>query len=371
MSGEIDSMPSDGSRRSGISKPDPAIRPTQSLRTVRVGSVITEIDFSEPTEVFSIPTDERVLWIFDENTARFCTGGVIPKPAVILTAGESAKNWQSVETILAEAVRGGLGRDGRIVAVGGGVVCDLAAFAASVYLRGIAVTLVPTTVLSMVDASVGGKTGMDFMGTKNLVGTFYPADQVRICIGFVSTLPRREYHSGVAEVIKHALLGDRELYDFLRENRSPVMERNPAAVRLMVERSIALKGDVVERDFKESGTRMHLNLGHTFGHALESVTNFDLSHGECVAWGIGKAMQAGVEAGITDAQYAGQVWELLSEYGYTLRYAGASVDELLEAMNRDKKRAAGRVRFVLQEGFGRTVVTPLAPELVAGVLAQG
>ena len=312
--------------------------------------------------------EHRALLAADRNTAPLCTA--YEGPTVILEPGETAKRWESVSTILQAALDAGITRDGRIIAVGGGVLCDLAAFAASIYLRGIACTLVPTTLLAMVDAAFGGKTGMNFGGLKNMVGTFYPADMLIITPHALDTLSRREYQSGLAEVIKSAMLGDVELFRFLQQAHGRVSAREMEAVRIIVERSLAVKASVVERDFTETGVRASLNLGHTFGHALESVAGFGAwTHGEAVAWGMACALDLGVKMGITEERYAQEAAALIESYGFTVIAAGVPVDLLLAAMQHDKKVKDGTMRFVLQRRLGATDVVTAPLDAVIEVLS--
>jgi 3-dehydroquinate synthase len=297
---------------------------------------------------------EATVTVFDSNTNRLFGSDMVPLQAgsVVLPAGELSKSWQSVEAVLERCVGLSVGRDSMIAGVGGGVICDIAALAASLYMRGCALTLVPTTLLAMVDASFGGKTGIDFMGYKNLVGSFYPASRIVIAPSAVRTLPDREYLSGLAEVIKTALIGDTELFALLDAKRDAVKAREPMVVEEMIHRSLAVKGRIVEADPKERGERALLNLGHTFGHALESASGFaGWTHGEAVAWGMGRALALGISLGITDAGFAAQVTSMLAAYGFRLR-APVGYRDLAPAMARDKKRRQGRVRVVIPCGPG-------------------
>jgi len=341
---------------------------------------------SDSTRVFSFGRHETVvtfgsldcafdevngLLICDANTEKMAVPRNFQK--VVLESGESNKNWQSIERILNTAVALNLGRDTRFFGFGGGVICDMAAFAASVYMRGCGISLIPTTLLAMVDASIGGKTGIDFAGFKNLVGSFYPADRVYISVETLSTLPEREYRSGLAEVIKHALLGAEDLLVLLEEEPERFDSREAAVVETSISRSLDIKGDVVARDLTEEGVRAYLNFGHTFGHALESAAGFGaFSHGEAVAWGIGRALVAGVEAGITDSNYAKRVLRLLKHYGYRTGALpdGITAESVLSAMKQDKKKRQGGLRFVLQKQLGETIVTPLDQDLLKEVLIR-
>jgi 3-dehydroquinate synthase len=334
------------------------------IRTFQFGTFETRTVFCSPEEVL-----EDALLVFDENTA-----GLFPervgRNSVVLPAGEKAKNWQSVDTILTSAVEASYGRDGCFCGIGGGVLCDMTAFAASVYMRGCSVILVPTTLLAMVDASLGGKTGIDYMGYKNMVGTFYPASEVRYCPELLKSLPDREFLSGLGEVIKTAMLGDGEMFEYLKTHRDLILQRDNDALTEIIRRCIMVKGEVVEKDLHEKSIRATLNLGHTFAHALESVSGFsDWSHGEAVAWGLLLAMETGVEMGITDNYYALEVRKMLESYNFRL-YADADTGKLMEAMNQDKKKKDGIINFILQHNIGKSLITPVDHDIIEKVLKQ-
>lgn len=287
-----------------------------------------------------------------------------------LTPGEEQKNLENVQRLLSAALAAGLTRDALFLVVGGGVLCDLASFAASIYLRGVKLQLFPTTLLGMVDAAVGGKTGCNFKGYKNMVGTFYPAEEVRVYPALLNTLPESEYRSGLAEVIKAALLGDQELLHLLETRREEVLQRDPGLLEEIISRALGVKVAVVQEDFREGGRRAILNLGHTYGHALESVSGFGVySHGEAVAWGIGRALELGRLLGITDDAYRKRVETLLMAYGYPLDPVSVSSEELIEAMGQDKKRKEGELRFVVQRGLCSTELLPVERGLVEKSLA--
>jgi len=309
---------------------------------------------------------ESTVTVFDANTAAlFGAEAVHP---VVLPAGEASKCWASVESIIARCASTGMGRDGVVAGVGGGVVCDVAALAASLYMRGCILILVPTTLLAMVDASLGGKTAIDFRGFKNLVGTFYPASRIEIAVERLKSLPGREYLSGLAEAIKTAIVGDAELLSLLRDRREDVLGREPAVVAEIVGRCVAVKGRIAAEDPRESGRRALLNLGHTFGHALESATGFSgWTHGEAVAWGLGRALAAGLRLGITDAGFARSLEDLLRGYGFRLE-AGVEYADLAPALERDKKRRGGRVRLVIPRGPADLVVREVPEGDLAAVI---
>ncbi len=293
-----------------------------------------------------IAAAEGDLFVADTHTERFLSPSQRER-AVILPSGESEKTFASIEKILARAVELRLDRSSLFVGMGGGVICDMTAFAASLYMRGCRVELIPTTLLSMVDAAVGGKTGVDYGNYKNMIGTFYPARQVWLCPDYLETLPEREYLCGLAEVIKTAILGEDGLWSLLEENRQGILKREPGLVREMIVRCVLYKAAVVEEDLKEGGVRASLNLGHTFGHALESITRFSgVSHGEGVAWGISKAADAARRRGDLSERSYRRIMDLLLAYGYRLAY-DFSVEDLLDAMGHDKKIRDGQKRFIL------------------------
>jgi len=295
------------------------------------------------------------LYVFDENTKRLFAPNTTE--AIIIQSGEQNKNWPGVETILKRALEMGLARDSCFTGVGGGIICDMTAFAASLYMRGCRLELVPTTLLAMVDAGIGGKTGINFGGYKNMVGSFYPAEKVHIFPAVLGSLPDKEYRTGLAEVIKTAMLGDRELYEMLQREQGRIESRDESVLREMILRCIAVKGRIVEQDLREAGTRAFLNLGHTFAHALEAEQKLKgWTHGEAVAWGMAKAMDLGVSTGTTSPKYAESVLNLLGSYGFRTTVKGIDPDSLIEAMGKDKKKRMGRLRVVLQKDLGKTVV---------------
>jgi 3-dehydroquinate synthase len=312
-------------------------------------------------------TGSGSFYVFDENTAPLFGREmleVLNDRYTVLPAGEQYKHLATVETVLEKCLSFGLARDSTIIAVGGGVVCDLTAFAASVYMRGCRCILIPTSLLSMVDAALGGKTGVDFGGYKNMVGTFYPAEEIRVCTRFLQSLPEAEYVNGLAEVIKHALLGNRNLWTLLTEEKEKILARDSELMTQVVDYSLQVKGHIVEEDFREEGNRAFLNLGHTFGHALETAGGFETwSHGVAVAWGIRVALSAGVALRVTSPAYAERVNDLLDSYGYPSS-ADADSSRVLQAMEHDKKKRGGTLRFVLQKDFGETFITDIDSKIV-------
>jgi 3-dehydroquinate synthase len=311
----------------------------------------------------------KALVVCDSNTEylarRLLKGGEIP--CCILPPGEPEKTWESVERILGAAYAAGLGRDGLIVGVGGGVITDIAGFAASIYMRGVRLRLISTTLLGMVDAAVGGKTGIDLLGIKNLTGAFYPAEAVYMPLESLAALPFREWKSGLAEVIKTAILaGDREMFSRIRSFRDTCLTEISRAgknagdmaglrsggLEYLISRAVEIKGRIVEEDPRETGERRALlNLGHTFGHALEASAGLGrLTHGEAVAWGIVRACELGHVLGITALEQALEIRELIQSYGYSTEAphpAMGNTDEYFRALEGDKKKKAGKLVFIV------------------------
>lgn len=312
------------------------------------------------------------IYVFDSNTENIL--GYIPENSIVLPPGEKEKRWESIDAILKKALSLGLARDSVFIAIGGGVICDMTAFAASVYMRGARAVLVPTTLLSMVDASVGGKTAIDYMGLKNFVGTFYPAEDILICLETLNTLSEKEYLSGLGEVVKHAFLSqDEVLYDFMKENRGKILSRDLSAMSEMVKLSLYVKKYFIELDPEEKkGIRSFLNLGHTFGHALESISGYGISHGEGVAWGVYKAFQIGTELGVTPKEYASRSLSLLSSYPFDVSYKVSEEDKasFSDALGKDKKKSSGSVKYVLMEGQGKPVLKVIDKSSVIDIVSN-
>lgn len=334
-------------------------------RTFSFGSTTCTVSVVARTQLHA-DLESSAFCVADTNSSRY-----LPETGTHYTfaSGEAAKSWGELERIVVRMLEADLTRSSRVVGVGGGVVCDISALAASLYMRGCALTLVPTTLLAMVDAAIGGKTGINFGGYKNMIGTFYPADEVRICTETLTTLPEGEYRSGLAEVIKSAMLDDTELFSLLETRRDEILARDADLLDTIVAACVEVKGGIVEADLRESGFRAHLNLGHTFAHALESVQGLGIwSHGEAVAWGLARAMDLGVLAGVTDKAYASRVIELLLGYGYRLDPIPEATAAIVNAMRRDKKRVGDEIRFVLQRTLGETYVGPVDTATVEAVL---
>ena len=277
-----------------------------------------------------------------------------PAAEIIVPDGEQAKSWQGVEQVVDGLIAARLGRDGLVIALGGGVIGDLAGFAAAVYQRGVPFVQVPTTLLAQVDSSVGGKTAINHPAAKNMIGAFHQPRAVISDVATLDTLPERELRSGIAEVIKHGLALDAAFVDWLEANLERLLKRDGAALVHAVKRSCELKARIVAQDERESGSRALLNFGHTFGHAIEAGTGYGAwLHGEAVAAGMVMAAELSALMGDLRKTEVGRVRELLRRAGLPIVGPALAPERLIELMALDKKAAKGRTRFVVLEAIGR------------------
>ncbi len=280
--------------------------------------------------------------------------GKIQVSTLLLPDGEAHKTLESAARIFATLAELKASRDATIVALGGGVVGDLAGFAAACWMRGIAFVQVPTTLLAMVDSSVGGKTAVDLPQGKNLVGAFHQPRAVIVDTDTLSTLPARELRAGFAEVIKYGALGDAAFFAWLEQNAAALLAKDAAALTHAIAHCCAQKAGIVARDETEQGERALLNLGHTFGHALETLTGYGaLLHGEAIAIGMTLAARLSATLGRAPDADTERLERLLDRFGLpTSLPAGVEADRMLELMRLDKKNLSGRLRLILWRGIG-------------------
>jgi len=317
------------------------------------------------TPRIAVVSDSNVAPLYLERVLdSLRSAGFVPFSCVV-AAGEEHKTLSTVETLFGQFIEGGLDRGGAVVALGGGVIGDLAGFAAATFMRGVAFIQCPTTLLSMVDASVGGKTGVDLPQGKNLVGAFKQPAFVAADTETLATLPADEIRTGMAEVIKHAVIGDRELLEHLEKSTDTL-----ALGADLVARSVRVKIDVVEKDPFEEGLREVLNLGHTVGHAIEKCSGYALRHGDAVAVGLVAAARISRKMGLCDADVPNRIESLLVETGLPVRHSVAT-QALMAAMTADKKSRGGQARFVLVNDIGEVQYgCEVSPDLLAEVLEE-
>lgn len=288
---------------------------------------------------------------------------------IVIPAGEAFKTIGNVLSIVRAALDEAFSRKDIFVGIGGGVVTDMTAFAAALYKRGARCELVPTTLLAMVDAALGGKSGCDFEDYKNMIGAFFPAERLFVFPEFVQSLSDAEYRSGFAEAFKAALLFDKKLFAKISSQKEKVKLREKDFVFKMISRSVEAKARVVQKDMTEKNERMLLNLGHTFAHALETKAGLGkISHGDAVGWGIGRALCVSRNLGLCSEEYKKEVLDLLEFFGWERGAKhGAFQDEnsaekLLDAMRRDKKNSSKKIRLILQRGLCENLILETCDE---------
>lgn len=319
-----------------------------------------------------VVTDRTVGALFGANVMRSLSQAGFEAELVTMEAGETAKSLAQAEVLYSAAIHQRLDRRSPILALGGGVVGDLAGFVAATFQRGVPFIQLPTTLLAQVDASVGGKVAVNHPLGKNMIGAFYQPALVVADIDALSTLPERELTAGLAEVIKHGLIADPGFFDWLAENSERVKRREAAVLAEIVRRSCEIKADVVALDERESGARTCLNLGHTIAHAVETVTGYTVyRHGEAVAIGLYGATLLSHYLGLCSGDLVETVRSYLTGFGLPWRSGGCTTQQLFQAMSRDKKRRGDALRWVLLRGPGAVAFRDDVPEaLVQRVLAD-
>lgn len=272
------------------------------------------------------------------------------------TAGEENKNLSTVEDVYKELIVHHFDRNDFLIALGGGVVGDLTGFTAATYLRGIDFIQVPTTLLSQVDSSIGGKTGVDFLQYKNMVGAFYQPKLVYMNLSVLKTLPQKQIISGLGEIIKHGLIKDKSYYFWLKEHHEQIFQLDPQILEEMVFVSCNIKREVVEKDPKEKGDRALLNFGHTIGHAIEKLSDFQLYHGECVGLGMISAAFLSWKKGDLTEETFYQIEETLLQFGFQTKISGYDPQKILDATKSDKKMVGNKVKFILLNQVGEAYI---------------
>jgi 3-dehydroquinate synthase len=288
-----------------------------------------------------------------------------PHEVLHLPGGEENKRLAPLEALAEQMVELGADRSSVVIAFGGGIVNDMGGFLAAIFMRGIPVIQIPTTLLAQVDAAVGGKTGVNLVSGKNLIGSFHQPMVVLIDPGLLDTLPEREYRAGLYEVIKSGIIRDATLFQFLSEQRSAVLSRLPEAVDRIIADSVRIKAEVVTQDERESDLRRILNFGHTFGHALEAETAYTrFLHGEAVAFGMRAAIFLGERSGYVSAEDCAEMLQTIGDYGPIPPLNGISSENLFARLMHDKKTIRSKIHFVLPVRIGEVKVVTDIPELV-------
>ena len=275
----------------------------------------------------------------------------------VFEAGEASKNMVTVEKLYQELINHHFDRGDLLIALGGGVVGDLCGFAAATYMRGIDFIQIPTTLLSQVDSSIGGKTGVDFLSYKNMIGAFYMPKMVYINISTLDSLPDYQFSCGMGEVIKHGLIRDNDYYYWLRYNQTQILDKNPAVLEELVLRSCKIKKDTVEIDPKEQGIRAHLNFGHTLGHAIEKLSDFSLGHGQCVSLGMVAAAYLSYKSSCISLNEYDEIIDTLKIFNLPVSINNLSIDAIISASKSDKKMIGSKVKFIYLKEVGEADIS--------------
>lgn len=299
--------------------------------------------------------DQKICIVSDTNVAKLYMEKVVAIlkedfPSVScyeFLAGEASKNTDTVNGVYEFLIQNHFDRHDLMIALGGGVVGDLTGFTAATYLRGIDFIQVPTSLLSQVDSSIGGKTGVDFMQYKNMVGAFYQPKLVYMNLNVLKTLPREQLISGFGEILKHGLIKNNAYFLWMKEHENEILDLEYDALEEMVYQSCLIKRDVVERDPKEKGERALLNFGHTIGHAVEKLSDFGLSHGVCVGLGMAAASYISYRQGNLTKEQLSFIEETLKHFGLQIRTSGQNPEDVLKTTKLDKKMVGNQIKFIL------------------------
>ena len=333
--------------------------------------------FLDALEQEGIARDRKICIVTDTNVAKLYLNEVTKKkknafPVVeyfVFDAGESSKNMATVEKLYEYLIKSRFDRKDLLLALGGGVVGDLTGFAAATYLRGIDFIQMPTTLLSQVDSSIGGKTGVDFLQYKNMVGAFYMPRMVYINIHSLLSLPNLQFASGMGEIIKHGLIRDASYYQWLKDNQAAIQAHDEDILEEMVYGSCLIKKNVVETDPKEQGIRAYLNFGHTIGHAIEKMSDFSLYHGQCVAIGMHSGAYLSFKRGhITKDQYE-DILAMIQGFDLPVSVSDYDAGEILANTKSDKKMVGDKIKFIVLEKIGQAAIdmTFSDQELLEGI----
>ncbi|MDD2432935.1 MAG: 3-dehydroquinate synthase [Clostridia bacterium] len=286
----------------------------------------------------------------------------------VIAPGESSKTWAEAEKILEVMLAKNFSRQVPLLALGGGVVGDLAGFVAALYRRGVPFIQIPTTLLAQVDSSVGGKVAVNHLCGKNMLGTFYQPCAVWADLTTLETLPRREWRAGLGEVLKYALLGDRNLFSYLQEHAPAILARSPAVLPVVIERCLRLKAEIVQKDERDEGMRNFLNLGHTFGHALEKATGFQkYQHGEAVAIGLVAALSLAARLNMISPGEVEEVLRLMQVWELPISFPETILEDVLLFLHDDKKVEKDEVHFVLPVAIGKVKIKSDLPNEIVKV----
>ncbi|MFT9498085.1 3-dehydroquinate synthase [Anaerosolibacter sp.] len=303
-------------------------------------------EYLDTADQWVMITDENLDDLYGEPLRQAFAGKTVYK--VVIIPGEESKNIDTVTEIIDYLHEIGCTRQSKLLAFGGGVVGDIAGFCASIYMRGIGYIQVPTTLLAQVDSSVGGKTGINITQGKNIMGTFYQPQGVISDVALLRTLPKREFISGLGEVVKYGIIYDYALFQYIRVHKEKILSLEESSIAYIIKRCCEIKASIVSQDEKENGLRKILNFGHTIGHALESITNYEkYTHGEAVWIGMYNEILLAQRAGLIKQEYFQELQDFFIDMGIHYDLSGYDTEALLDKMSKDKKNLQGKISFIL------------------------
>jgi 3-dehydroquinate synthase len=306
---------------------------------------------------------QNTVVITDHNVSQIYRGKLAPYQCITIQAGESSKNLQTMQSIYDQCLDMEIDRNSLIVGFGGGVICDVAGFVGATYMRGVDCCFVPTTLLAQVDASIGGKNGVNLHGYKNIIGTFYQPKLILCDLNLLKTLPEKEIKNGMAEIVKHASIASSDLFEFLEQ--SEISSCNISLMEKLVCLSARIKTNIVTADEKEQNERRKLNFGHTLGHALEKLSG--ISHGEAVSIGMVAAAKISVRKQLLERADSERLEKLLKRLGLPTKFYG-DVKEVVQIMRKDKKRIKEGVYYILLRNIGDAVIEKIDFEEIEEIL---
>jgi len=333
----------------------------------RVGLWLKERDFSGNAVII---TDTTVRRLYSDALERGLSAAGFKVTVLEVPPGEEQKTLANAGRLYQRMAEAFTERTSPVLALGGGVIGDLAGFVAATYMRGVPLVQVPTTLLAMADSSIGGKTAVDHLNLKNMVGAFYQPSLVVTDLDTLKTLPREELCNGMAEIIKCAAIKDRGLFDFLEENMEMAMQLDTAVLENILDKNVRIKASVVEADEKESDSRRILNFGHTVGHAVEAVTDFQIKHGQAVAMGMVAAAKISRRLDMLNEEDAMKLEAVIGQAGLPVKLPELNRDEkekLLDLIRHDKKVRDGKIIFVMLKSLGNAVVSD---KVTAGLIGE-
>jgi 3-dehydroquinate synthase len=304
----------------------------------------------------AVVTDSNVAPLYGRQVEALAQQAGLNCALCVFPAGEDQKRLGHVESLCGQFLEAGMDRSSVVIALGGGVAGDMAGFAAASFMRGVRFVQIATTIVAQVDSSVGGKTGVNHPLGKNTIGAFHQPSAVLIDLALLNTLPNREVRAGLAEAIKHGVIADADLFGYMETHAEAILKKDLVALHVPVKRSCEIKAHVVAEDEFEHGLRAILNYGHTFGHGIEAVTEYQVYlHGEAVALGMQAAGALALDLGMVDETFVARQQACLEAYGLPTTWSDLPVDETLEAMKHDKKVRAGTMKFIVADRLGHVV----------------